>query len=131
MDFTKIMYISPLYANNVPWSTNFEICNTKYCSVHLTSEYKISFEDLLQFMALTNTNFPNATDITKCISFEPTSKVRFFDKQRLINQKITSLNLAQQNVCMDIHTNQTCTYNYFDYIYNYFILNALNPNQVF
>lgn len=115
------MYISPLYSNNVPWSTNFDICDSKVCHVRLTSGNKIDFDTLLKFISLTNTNFPSATDITKCITLEPTAKKRFFNQLRLINGKISSLHLPQNNVCTDLQTNQIFRYNFFDYTYSYFV----------
>jgi hypothetical protein len=112
------MYISPLYHQDLPWTSN-NLCDKRYCFVQLTSERKLSFLQLLQFLAVNSTYFVGAADIRNCISFEKTASARFFSQLQSINNRVGLL--PPGNIVTDIHVNQSKRYNFFDYSYNYFV----------
>ena len=111
------MYIQPL-DQAVPWTT-YNLCDQRYCFLKLTSQRKLSFNELLDFFSVTCNFVPGGTDIRNCITFEPTASKRFFSQLHSVNARASLL--PQANVCTDIHVNQTFRYNFFDYKYSYFI----------
>ena len=63
----------------LPWNTNYKLCDLKYCNLELNSYSKLNFEKLSKLLAIKADFLPGGSDIRNCLTIDSVARWKFYD----------------------------------------------------